>query len=78
MAKVAAKKKRAQISLSRTNYVLFGVSVLVLLVGYYVLSQGPVDGFLSLTLAPLILVIGYCVLIPLAIMYSGKREESKK
>lgn len=37
--------------------------------GYACLSVGPAEGFLSLTLAPLLLVAGYCVVIPWAILY---------
>ena len=32
------------------------------------LSFEPVDGFLSLTAAPVLLVAGYCVLVPFAIL----------
>jgi hypothetical protein len=41
-------------------------------IGYLCLAQGPHDGFLSLTLAPLLLVIGYCVVIPWGIMARDK------
>ncbi|MFA6109639.1 MAG: hypothetical protein WDA75_12805, partial [Candidatus Latescibacterota bacterium] len=39
-----------------------------ILVGYLLLRVPPVDGFVSLTLAPLLLVAGYCVLIPAALL----------
>lgn len=39
-----------------------------ILVGYLLLRVPPVDGFVSLTLAPLLLVVGYCVLIPVALL----------
>ncbi len=61
---------------SRINYQLFGFAMLVILVGYWTLAQGPVDGFLSLSLAPILLVIGYCVLIPLAILYKSKSNDN--
>jgi len=63
-----AKKKPTQPALGKNNYLIFGTALLVLLIGYWALAQPPVDGFLSLTLAPILLVFGYCVLIPLAIM----------
>ena len=63
---------------SKRNYQLFGLSALVILVGYWALARGPVNGFLSLTLAPILLVIGYCVLIPLAIIYTGKAGTKEK
>jgi len=46
---------------SRKNYVLFAAGILTILLGFLFLSQN------SITLAPLLLVAGYCVIIPLAI-----------
>lgn len=46
----------------KKNQILFGVGFGVILVGYFLLSRN------DTTLAPLFLVVGYCVLIPLAIM----------
>ncbi len=50
------------------NYILFGIAVLVIVIGYISLSAG------SITLAPVLLVLGYCVLIPLSIIIRGKAE----
>ncbi|MDA0745124.1 MAG: hypothetical protein O2954_01295 [bacterium] len=44
-----------------------------ILLGYLCLAQPPVDGFLLLSLAPVLLVIGYCVLIPLALLMDPTR-----
>jgi hypothetical protein len=46
----------------RKNYILFGVALVVIAIGYVFLAQG------SITLAPLLLVVGYCVLVPWAIL----------
>ena len=83
MAKVKAKaRKKArtiarEIPFARRNYLLFGAGVLLLIVGYFALAQGPYDSFSSLTLAPILLVIGYCVVLPFAIMYRGGKETSR-
>ena len=53
---------------SARNAKWFGAGILTILVGYVCLAQPPVDGFLSLTLAPVLLVIGYCVLIPIGLL----------
>jgi len=50
------------------NYILFAVGLLVIVVGYISLSAG------SITLAPILLVMGYCVLIPISIIIKGKSE----
>ena len=56
---------------TRWNVVMFAVALGVIVVGYICLSRPPVDGFLSLTLAPVLLVLGYCVLIPIALLMGG-------
>jgi hypothetical protein len=53
---------------------LFALSLATIALGYVFLSLPPVDGFMSLTLAPLLLVLGYCVFIPIALL-SGKKED---
>ena len=57
-----------QLPFSRKNWRLFFIGVGSILLGYALLSIPPATGFLSLTLAPILLVGGYCVLIPLAIL----------
>ena len=51
------------------NYVLFGAGVFVIIVGYLTLYLGEVDSFQSLVISPLLLLIGYLVLIPYALLY---------
>jgi len=71
---------------SLRNLRLFGISLALLVLGYVLLGQGPVDNPLSKTVAPIILVAVYCVLIPYAIMAKAKeppknsngREQKKK
>ena len=50
------------------NRVWFGIGALFIAVGYYLLSQGPWDSTASLTVAPIFLVLGYCVFIPVALI----------
>lgn len=52
----------------KKNYILFAIALVVIVVGFIALGQG------SITLAPILLVIGYCVLIPWAILSKGKKE----
>ena len=72
--KIGRRGQPATLALSSLNYRLFGVASVVILAGYWALAQPPVDGFLTLTLAPILLVTGYCILIPLAIMISKKKK----
>jgi ABC-type Fe3+ transport system permease subunit len=63
---------------SSKNLKLFGISLALLAVGYVLLGQGPVDNPLSKTVAPIILVAVYCVLIPYAIMAKSKGPSDGK
>jgi membrane protein CcdC involved in cytochrome C biogenesis len=44
------------------------VGILVIITGFYLLSRGPVDNPLSLSVAPMVLILGYCVIIPVALV----------
>ncbi|NOY78697.1 MAG: DUF3098 domain-containing protein [Calditrichaeota bacterium] len=65
-------------SFTRRNYQLFIIGLLVLTIGFVFLSIGPWDSFWSRTLAPVILVIGYLVVIPWSILYQKKSNSSSK
>jgi hypothetical protein len=62
---------------SSLNYKLLALSIALLAVGYVLLGQGPVTNPLSLSVAPVVLVVVYCFLIPIAIFVKGKEEKSK-
>ena len=70
------KKRKAVFPLTTENYQLIGIGILVIILGYVSLSKGPADSFWSLTLAPILLVIGYCVIIPMAILYKKRKRTS--
>ena len=46
----------------RPSYLWWGAAILSLLLGYADLVRG------GITLAPILLVLGYCVLVPIAIL----------
>lgn len=60
---------------STINVKLFAASILLLIVGYILLGQGPANNPLSQSVAPIILVATYCALIPISIVFSGKSKE---
>lgn len=68
MARNAGRKGRAQpagaepLRFSGVNLALAGAGLAVIALGYWLLAQG------SITAAPLLLVLGYVVLLPLAII----------
>tara|TARA_B100000123_G_scaffold29419_1_gene19861 strand:- start:315 stop:584 length:270 start_codon:yes stop_codon:yes gene_type:complete len=63
-------KKTLQFSwpYKRKNYVLFGFGVFVIIVGYLIMYSGEVDSFQSLVISPLLLLAGYLVIIPMALL----------
>jgi hypothetical protein len=44
------------------NYWLLALGIVAIAIGYQQLAQG------SITLAPILLILGYCVIIPIAII----------
>jgi hypothetical protein len=58
----AKRPKREGLGFTRKNYGLFGLGLLCIVFGYVTLGLG------SITLAPILLVGGYCVLVPMAIL----------
>ncbi|MCG3119965.1 MAG: hypothetical protein ALAOOOJD_02525 [bacterium] len=65
--------KRQGLPFKAVNYWLFALGLSVILMGYIALAQPPAEGFTSLTLAPILLVLGYCVIIPVAILYQKRK-----
>tara|TARA_Y100001954_G_scaffold220635_1_gene255872 strand:+ start:745 stop:1026 length:282 start_codon:yes stop_codon:yes gene_type:complete len=65
-------------SFNKTNYYLFFGGILLIILGYLIMAYGNVSSFQSLTLAPVILFIGYIILIPSALIYrKGITKENK-
>ena len=56
-------------SFTSVNYWLFFIGITFILLGYLLMYTGGVNSFQSLTLSPILLVIGYCVIIPISIFY---------
>lgn len=53
------------------NYIVFGAALVSIILGYIALGKG------SITLAPILLVFGYCVLVPIALIIKGRPEEDQ-
>jgi hypothetical protein len=62
---------------SQINFKLIGLSIALLVLAYVLLAQGPVDNPLSLTYAPILLVVVYCGLLPLSILVGSKSKTDK-
>ena len=64
MATNTIKNSREELKwpFGRNNYIMFALALVVIIIGYVLLAQG------SMTAAPIVLVLGYCVLIPVALI----------
>ena len=66
------KKPKLELPFGRRNYTWFGIGILAIVIGYVLLALG------SMTLAPIILVAGYCVIIPISIIISRERKKKEE
>ena len=59
-------------SFNRVNYIIFFIGVLFIIFGYIIMAAGTVNSFQSLTLAPIMLFLGYIIFIPASLIYRAK------
>ncbi len=81
MAKVKSKKGATPVDekfgfpLKRTNYMIISAGVALLIIGYIFMAiPDDPDAFLTRTLAPVILVISFLVVIPVGLLYREKKK----
>ena len=60
-------------SFSKINYILFAIGIVFIIIGYVIMGLGDTYSFQSLSIAPVILAIGYLALIPGALIYKEKK-----
>ena len=70
-------QKKKLFPFDKKNYLYFITGLFLLFIGYIFMMQGPADSFWSRTLAPVILIISYCVVFPIAILSKGRKEETE-
>ncbi len=68
-------KKELPLAFSKVNYILLIVGIVTILAGFYALGQMPVMGTMPLVVAPILLILAYCVILPVAIMYRKKEKQ---
>lgn len=64
----ASEAQKKSWPFGRKNYIWFVASLVVIALGFILLSTG------DTTLAPVLLVVGYCVLLPISILVRSKAE----
>ena len=56
-------------SFEKENYVFFIAGIISVILGYIIMATGETYSFQSLSLAPVLLFVGYIILIPIALIY---------
>jgi hypothetical protein len=72
---VKSQKTGKTLPYTRINLILLILGFAFLVAGYLALATKPWNSFLSLSVAPILLVLGYCGLIPAAILYHKRQAK---
>ena len=62
--------------LNQKNLIAFIIGTLVIGIGFILLSVSPWDNPISLSVAPIVLILGYLVIFPIAIFIGSKKAET--
>jgi len=57
------------------TFILIGIAVVTL--GYVIMGMSETMGFMALDVSPIVLLIGYLVIIPMGIMYGAHRKKAE-
>lgn len=70
-----AKKEKAAFKVgadfTRNNFIILGIGIVLIIIGFIFLAAG------DITISPILLVLGYCVAIPLGILLPGKKSSKE-
>jgi uncharacterized membrane protein len=72
--KTSAKSLPSPFSIywEKTNYLLFGLGMLLIILGFYFMGQGEWNSSSSLLISPILLFLGFVVVMPASILYRKK------
>ena len=62
----------SELPFTKTNYLLFIAGLIVIFLGYVLMGTGELNSTQSLTVSPIVLLLGYLVIIPIAILFKKK------
>jgi len=58
---------------NKVNYTLFGIGIGIIVIGYFIIAFNTVNSIESTKIGPVMLFFGYCVIIPISIIYNSKK-----
>ncbi len=70
------KREPQHIGLKR-NLLGYYIAIGVIIFGYILLAIGGADSFTSRTLGPVVIVIGFFLAVPIALLYRGAKRDEK-
>ncbi len=71
------KKNVNGLPFGKTNLRILLAALVVIVLGYIAMAQPPVDSFLSTTVAPILLLIAFLVIIPYSIFHGHRNSKQK-
>jgi len=87
MRRTASSTQRWSFPLERQNFLLLAVGVAIIIAGYALMLTANTDdpakhqqvwnNPLAVTVAPILLVLGYAVVIPFALFYRAKKDQGR-
>ena len=80
VASVKSKRMKSEQShlhfaMTSKNYMIIGIGIFLIIIGYILMDANSVDGFLPTVIAPILLVLGYCVAIPIGILLKDSGDQ---
>ena len=63
---------------NKKNFAFLFIGLLVIIAGFVFMSMGSWDSFPSLFVSPVVLVIGYLIILPASILLVGKNNVKSK
>ena len=63
----SSKKKVTGPDFAKNNYIVLGIGIFLVILGFIIMGTG------DITISPILLVLGYCVAIPIGILLPPKR-----
>lgn len=74
------RKEQSHLHFAMTskNYMIIGIGIVIIIIGYFFMSENSVNGFLPTIVAPILLIFGYCVVVPIGILYKDKGVGEKE
>ena len=60
----------------KENYYILIIGLILIIVGFYLMSIGPWNSFPALVLSPIILIVAYVLIFPASILFKKKNQDA--